>query len=59
MEANGILTMVVGAVITAAAIHHGDPGATAAGALIYMGGLHWPRPFRRRRADRRRKGETP
>lgn len=53
MEANGILTMLVGAVITAAAIHQADPVATAAGALIYMGGVHWPRPFRRRGADRR------
>lgn len=53
MEANAIVTMVVGAIVLAAAVHHGDPGATAAGAIIYMGGLHWPRPLQRRGPDRR------
>jgi len=53
---NGILTMVVGAIIMVAGMHHADPAATLAGTVVYVGGLHFPRPLRRRTEDRRHGG---
>lgn len=42
MEAHGILTMVLGAVIIVAGVHHVDPAGTLGGAFIYMAGVYWP-----------------
>lgn len=53
-----VLTLVVGAVLLVAGIHHTDPAGTISGTILYMLGLHWT-PVRVPGSRSRRKKNRP